>query len=997
MSIDSTVSRRMTMAPNFSVQKRFVPVFLPWLVMGVALVVYLVTLNHWISLGGLSTVAKVSGWTWQPDVSGPLYWLVTLPLRWLPTRMVPLGLNLLSAVMAAATLALLTRSVALLPHDRTEEQRLREKSSFALLSIRLAWLPPVFAALLCGLQLTFWENAVMASHAMLNLLLLAYIIRCVLEFRIDARDSWLTRASLVFGAAMTDDWGMIGFFPLFLAVLIWIKGLGFFDLRFLTRMFFWGVTGVAFYLLLPLITALSATSSVGFWPALKFNLVEQKNFLLTLVFSKQILFQGDRPLWVLALPSLVPLLVLGIRWPSYFGDPSKLGVALATVTFHMVHGALLLVCTWVALDPQFSPRLYQPNLANYGILFLPFYYLGALSVGYFSGYFLLVFGTKPVFRQPRPQSWPMRLASPVVVTLVWVVFLLTPAFLLYRNFTRVRSGHEPALRTYAALLTRNLPPKGAVLLSDDSRRLIIAQSSLAQAGRERDYLFVDSSSLTWPDYHRYLHRAYGSRWPLDPAKEQRATFEPIALMHVLRKVAESEPMYYLHPSFGYYFEVFYQQPHGLVYELRQFPTNSLLAPLPDPAQVAENNSFWDESWKTSLAPMAKRLAAPGAASSSFAAADWLSRRLKLANDSSRDDVTLGSYYSRSLDYWGVALQASGRLKEAQVQFGRAMDLFPENRAAQANLECNRNLQAGRRIPTLDLQAMEEQFGKYRSWDQIVGDNGPFDEPNFCYPQGLIAAKAGLYRQAAQNFTRVTVLDPENLSARLWLAHLYVSTQMPERAIKVLAEIRADPALYARAQTNRAPLMAVEACAYLANAEPERAADLVNSVLAKSPDDEDLLTTAAQVFMDYRHYSNALVFISRQLRIRPDNVSALINQGYGALQTGAYDLAINALTKVIDTSTNIVPMSAHFSAMQNRAIAYLKSDQLDAARRDYEALQTVFPKAYPVDFGLQEVAYRKKDTNAAIRYCQLYLAHAPTNTTEARSVLERLKALQGAKP
>jgi len=986
----------MTMAPNFSTQKKFVPVFLPWLVIGVAFAVYLVTLNHWISLGGLSTVARVSGWTWQPDVTGPLYWLVTLPIRWLPARVAPLALNLLSAVMAALALGLLARSVALLPHDRTEEQRLREKSPFALLSIRLAWLPPLFAVLLCGLQLSFWENAVVASHAMLELLLLAYVVRCVLEFRVDARDSWLTRASLVYGAAMTDDWGMIGSFPLFLGALVWIKGLGFFDLKFLTRMFFWGVTGIALYLLLPLVTALSATSTVGFWPALKYNLVEQKNFLVALVFSKQMLFQGDRPLWVLALPSLVPLLVLGVRWPSYFGDPSKLGVALATLTFHMVHAALLVVCTWVALDPVFSPRHYQVSLANYGVHLLPFYYLGALSVGYFSGYFLLVFGTKPVLRVARPQPWPMQVAGPVVVTMVWALFLLSSALLVCRNFPLVQSGQTSALRTFASLLTRNLPSKGAVLLSDDARRLLVARSLLAQAGRDRDYVFVDTSSLSWPDYQRYLHRRYGARWPLAPDKDQRMPYEPIALMQVLRKVAEAEPLYYLHPSFGYYFEVFYQQPHGLVYQMQPFSTNSLLAPLPDAAQVAENESFWDETWKTSLAPLAQQLTTTSGQSRSASVFNWIGQRLKLANEPRREEVILGSFYSRSLDCWGVALQELGRLQEAGTQFRRAIDLYADNRAAQVNLECNRNLVAKRRIPVLDLQTMEEQFGKYRSWDQIVGDNGPFDDPNFCYPQGLLSAKGGLYRQAAHQFTRVSVLDPENLSARLWLAHIYVSTQMPERAVKVIEGIRADPVLAAKAQTNRAPIMAVEACAYLANADEARAVDLMNAALATSPDDENLLATAAQVFMDYRHYSNALQYISRQLRLQPDNASALINQGYSALQTGTYDLAITALTKVINMSTNIIPMSAHYSAMQNRAIAYLKSDRLDDAQRDYEALQAVFPKAYPLDFGLQEVAYRKKDTGAAIRYCQLYLTHAPTNTTEARAVAERLKELQGAK-
>src|SRR2546425_4659744 len=229
MSIDSTLSRRTTTEQEVIPKTRFVSIVLPWLIAAGALAIYLITLNRWVSLGSLLQAAKLSGWTWQPDLSEPLYWLLTYPLRWLPSNAIPLALNLLSAVCAVLTLALLARSVALLPHDRTHEQRQREHGEFSLLSIRAAWLPPVLAAVICGLQLTFWEHATAASGDMLNLLLFAYVIRCVLEFRIDERESWLTRAALVYGLGMTNNWAMIGFFPLFLGALVWIRGLSFFQ------------------------------------------------------------------------------------------------------------------------------------------------------------------------------------------------------------------------------------------------------------------------------------------------------------------------------------------------------------------------------------------------------------------------------------------------------------------------------------------------------------------------------------------------------------------------------------------------------------------------------------------------------------------------------------------------------------------------------------------------------------------------------------------------
>ena len=52
---------------------------------------------------------------------------------------------------------------------------------------------------------------------------------------------------------MTNNWAMIGFFPAFVVALVWIKGLSFFNLRFLGRMSLCGLAGLSLYLLLPLV------------------------------------------------------------------------------------------------------------------------------------------------------------------------------------------------------------------------------------------------------------------------------------------------------------------------------------------------------------------------------------------------------------------------------------------------------------------------------------------------------------------------------------------------------------------------------------------------------------------------------------------------------------------------------------------------------------------------------------------------------------------------
>src|SRR5208283_2634660 len=176
-------------------------------------------------------------------------------------------------------LGLLARSVALLPHDRTDAQRKREHSDFSFLTTGSAWLPPVLAVLVCGLQMTFWQNATNWTGEMFDLLLFAFVIWSLLEYRLDERVWRLYAAAFVYAAGMTDDWGMTGFFPLFLVAIVWLRGLGFFNVRFLCRMLLCGLAGLLFYLLLPLLAVAAHKIPFTFWQYLKFNLSPQYGVL----------------------------------------------------------------------------------------------------------------------------------------------------------------------------------------------------------------------------------------------------------------------------------------------------------------------------------------------------------------------------------------------------------------------------------------------------------------------------------------------------------------------------------------------------------------------------------------------------------------------------------------------------------------------------------------------------------------------------------------------
>src|ERR1019366_9237247 len=200
---------------------RFAAVVLPWLLAGVMSAVYLLTLNPWVAPESLELVARVSGLSPRVELFGPVTYLVTWPFRWLPPAWIPPALNLFSAACAALSLAWLACSVALLPHDRTGDQRLRLHERTPWLTVRSAWLPPTLAVLICGWQPTFWEHAVAATGEMFNLLLFAYLVRSLLELRADGNNARLLRFALVYGLAVANNWAMAAFAPLFFLAAVW--------------------------------------------------------------------------------------------------------------------------------------------------------------------------------------------------------------------------------------------------------------------------------------------------------------------------------------------------------------------------------------------------------------------------------------------------------------------------------------------------------------------------------------------------------------------------------------------------------------------------------------------------------------------------------------------------------------------------------------------------------------------------------------------------------
>ncbi len=950
-----------------SIQMGFVHRRLPWIIAGVFFVLYFLTVCRWVTSDSLTTVAKVTGWDWSPQVSNPLLYLLTFPSRWLPIGIQPVALNLFGALLGALSIAQLARSVALLPHDRTRDQRQKERSDYSLLSTSTAWMPPLFACLICGLQLTFWEQATAMTGQIVTLFLFAYLIRCLLEYRLFLEDRWLYRIALIYGFAVPSDWAFIGYLPLFGLAMIWIKGGAFFRLSFLLRMAGLGVIGLFTYFLLPVLVLVNDPGAGSFVDILKLQLGSQKMYLAGAPKTVVLL---------LSLTSILPVFVMGIRFPSSIGDVSVVGAMLSNFMFRAMHVLFLGACTWVAFDPAFSPRNVSQMLP---IDFVTFYYLSALAVGYYTGYVLLVFGKAPSHSHRRV-SREAKFFNGIVTGLLWLAVIAAPFGLLFQNLPAIRLKNGEQLSQFGQLLVQNLPEERTLVLSDDGYTILMVQSELARQGLTRDYVYVDTASIRIGYYENRLREVLQSRYQdalQDYAFPQQINL--LSLLHVMSKLSSgANSIYYLNSSFGLYFEVFYRRQRGLVNELVPYQQDQAVVPPVDAAGVDANQAFWTD--------LAMRLPKIGAGD----------------NVLDKGSRMLGAWCSREQNVWGATLQTLGRLDEAKAAFERAHRWNPQNICATVNLRQNAALNGesdGTKIGLSDTELQRVQQN-YATFEQLLSANGPIDESAFRLLLAEQFARGGNHRQAMLNYQRAAVLAPENIWAKLSYADSLVSSGFAVDAVAEIESIKASGlALEADQKTERIRLEALahygignraanDGNMELQKSAFEKAEGILTAGLVEQPANETFLDTLSKVYLFTNRAKEALVLFDRHLVIKPDDAQLLQNKALAHMRLEEFAEAIVVLTKVIEADP------ANMYAILNRAIAYFQLQQFDDAKSDYLKADELVPNYYAVYFGLGRIAEAAGDTATAIEHMERYLELAPKETNEYRLIAEAVERLKG---
>jgi hypothetical protein len=214
--------------------------------------------------------------------------------------------------------------------------------------------------------------------------------------------------------------------------------------------------------------------------------------------------------------TLLPLLFASINWPSFEAELSAAAHDLTRVLFRVLHLAFLTVGVLMFFDVKASP---SPRNMGLGVVagwpvFLTFYYLAALSVGYFSGYTLLVFGKDVAYRWGQATGL-LRALNTGVTVLLWVAAFGLPALLFRVNYPHIRDFTNPVVAQFGNEMAKSLPPKPAIVLADDKDRLYLTMGASQRLNLPDQYAFVESRALT----HREYLRLFGG--PL-PGLSQRA-------------------------------------------------------------------------------------------------------------------------------------------------------------------------------------------------------------------------------------------------------------------------------------------------------------------------------------------------------------------------------------------------------------------------------------------------------------------------------------------
>jgi len=931
-----------------------------------AFVFYALTLSRGVTLTSMALTAKVTGWDWIPMTSRPLTWLLTLPFHLLPAGWTAIALNLLSAAIAALTLGLLARCIALFPWDCPPD----EKKPW------VAKLPVLVGVAVCGFEYSFWQEATAATGEMTDLLLLTSAIWCLLEYRAEKEMRWLSAAALVWGLGMAENWLMLITLPLFVAALIALRGLRFFQRDFVLRMALLGLAGFSPFIVLPLVNWLAPHSPFKFGEAWLAAFQITRGVFQTLYYS----FWLQHRLLVMAVvlyfmvPAMPCFLRLKTQTTGNLSPIDRFQVGM----FRALRVALLLACLWLAFDPVIGPREIVRQQLGISMPLLTFDLVNALGIAFLAGNLLYEMQVPARRRSRGVLEKAASLLQRHAATLLAATCLVVVAGLVARNLPSILAFNRQTLVGFGGLMARSLPPEGGIVLGDNPMKLAMLQAALAGKADGRRWQVVNLKILPNAKYRAMLERRSPTGWP---GGTNDGDLKPNEVVQLLDGLSHTNRIFYLSPHNGdLLFERFGPVPAGAMHELKGYAGYSFGSPPLSPQAIAGEEQFWDEAWRDRMADLDQT----GRRPSRWEA--FLKKRLSIQPARHDQNVQLGRWYSASLNDWGVALQQAGQLAGAQRRFEQALTLNTNNMAAGSNLNCCTNLLAGNRLNLSGASQVAEKFRTPLQLVQRIDLDGDFDDPGIRCVLGNAWLSAGWARQSWQEFEHARRLAPDATTPQLAQAQIYSRLRFDADVFQTVSRLRPLVTNSPAGEALEVELAMLEAKSWISQTNAAQANRILERLLLAHPDSPTFSDMVFKAYLAFGEMTNALAITEAQLAKTPDSIAALNNKAALLIQARNPAAAIPVLDRALSL-TNLPTIRL------NRAIAYLQSTNTEAAEKDYALLLEAPVDQFSVHYGLGQIALNRGDTNLAVQHFNICLTNTPVEGPKWREIRSKLDTLK----
>jgi tetratricopeptide (TPR) repeat protein len=559
-----------------------------------------------------------------------------------------------------------------------------------------------------------------------------------------------------------------------------------------------------------------------------------------------------------------------------------------------------------------------------------------------------------------------------------VVLSVVVIGLAMRNGPVIWRLNAQPIEQFGERALQSLPAGGGVVLCDFPEKLLVFEAALARRHQTVNWLAVDTHELPKAEYRAELERRQPGAWLTDTTRHELTQLETLRL---LAQVAQKHRLFYLHPSYGYFFERFYLEPVGTVFEMKLRGKDPLDVPPLSSAALESNETFWTRVWSQDLARLAPPVSRPNPLEKQLA-------RVGLVPAPQREDRVLADWYSVPLDAWGVALQEQGHLREAQVRFEQALQLNTKNFSARISLACNTNLQAGAKIGVGDIAQVAGELGNPDKLNLMVTADGPFDEATLHYLLGSSYLDHGLLIQAAEQIERVRTLVPGGLAPELALAEIYNRLQMTSRSRPLITHLREAARKLPANSALDLDVAMVDSYSWLLQTNAAQARDVLQAVASEHPDDPKVTGRVLIAYVALRDWTNAVRLVDAQLAKAPDDTQMLNDKAMILMQAGRSADAIALLDHVL-LLTNLP------AARLNRAFVRLSKENFTLAADDLRELENEGINSPMVSFGLAAVAEHSHDTNQAVHYLQICLTNTPAGGPLWQQANARLQSLKSA--